>query len=215
MTLAIRGSIRLQLSGADLALAEAEMREASERLRGTADQWTEAMTLIGLGLVALLRGSPDEAMARFEDADQIATASRDLFTRIVAGQQRARVMIMRGDIDDAERVYATTLPLSVRLHFDEGVAYAFEGLSAIAVARGEARRAGTLAAVAASIRQRVGLFDPGAAGLRLPALQALRATQPEDVAAGEQEGASMTVGDAVRLVLPELPADAERALAGW
>lgn len=215
MTLAIRGSIRLQLSGADLALAEAEMREASERLRGTADQWTEAMTLIGLGLVALLRGSPDEAMARFEDADQIATASRDLFTRIVAGQQRARVMIMRGDIDDAERVYATTLPLSVRLHFDEGVAYALEGLSAIAVARGEARRAGTLAAVAASIRQRVGLFDPGAAGLRLPALQALRATQPEDVAAGEQEGASMTVGDAVRLVLPELPADAERALERW
>ena len=215
MTLAIRGSTRMQLPGPDLALAEAEMRAAVRRLEGVADRWTEAMTFIGLGLLALVRGELDEAMARFERTDAIARAAGDPFTRIVAGQQRARLLIMRGDLEAAEEIYATTVPLGLRLHFDEGIAYALEGMSAIAVARRDARRAGTLAAAATSIRQRLGLFDPGSSAVRLPQLQELRETLPEEVAAGEREGTAMSVGDVIRVVLPDFAADAQPLLDRW
>ena len=215
LALAIRGSTRMQLQGPDVARAEAELRGAIERFGGAADRWAQAMTFVGLGLVELVRGSPEAAMASFASADAIATATGDLFLRVVAGQQRARLLIMRGDLEAAEGVYATTVPLGLRLHFDEGLAYALEGMSAIAVARRDPRRAGALAAAAAALRQRVGQFDPGSSALRLPQLQALRELFPEDVAAGEREGAAMSVGDAIRLVLPEVAAAAQDRLDRW
>ena len=203
MVLAIRGSARLQLPEPDLHCAETEMRAAADKMRAAGDHWAEAMTHIGLGLLALVRGSPDDAMAQFERAGAIGEAQQDAFTLVVAGQQRARLLIMRGELDAAERVYWQTLPLAARLHFDEGVAFALEGTCAIAVARGDARRAGALAAAAASIRQRIGGFDLGAYAVRLPSLATLRETDPEGVAAGERAGAEMTVGEAVGLALPD------------
>jgi predicted ATPase len=216
MILAIRGSTRLQLADPDLTLAEKEMREAADKMRATGDHWAEAMTHIGLGLLALVRGSPDEAMTQLERAGAIGETQQDAFTRVVAGQQRARLLIMRGELDDAERVYAQTLPLAVRLHFDEGVAFALEGACAIAVARGDARRAGALAAAAASIRQRIGGFDLGAFAVRLPSLAALRETDPDGVAAGERDGAQMPVGEAVGLALPDgIRAEIDDLLGRW
>src|SRR5690606_24080999 len=99
LALAIRGSTRMQLQEPDVARAEAELRGAIERFGGAADRWAQAMTFVGLGLVELVRGSPEAAMASFASADAIATATGDLFLRVVAGQQRARLLIMRGDLE--------------------------------------------------------------------------------------------------------------------
>src|SRR5690606_11585482 len=158
---------------------------------------------VGLALLAIVRGSPDDALVRLDRAWAIGAAQQDAFTQVVAGQQRARLLIMRGEFDAAERVYSQTLPLAVRLHFDDGDAFALEGTSAIAVARGDAWRAGALATAAASIRQRIGGFDLEAFAVQLPLLAALRETDPEGVAAGERDGAEMTVGEAVGLALPD------------
>ncbi|MDQ2689901.1 MAG: hypothetical protein M3Y29_06475, partial [Chloroflexota bacterium] len=173
-------------------------------------------THVGLGMLALVRGSPDEAMERWERAGAIGEAEQDAFTRVVAGQQRARLLIMRGELDSAERVYAQTLPLAARLHFDDGVAFALEGTCAIAVARGDASRAGALAAVAGSIRQRIGGFDLGAFAVHLPPLAILRESDPEGVAAGERAGAEMTVGEAVGLALADdVRAELDDVLREW
>ena len=68
-----------------------------------------------------------------------------------------------------------TLLVSIRLHHEEGIAYGLEGLCAVAAARGDGERAGTLSAVAAAIRHRIGIFDAEAFRVHTPQLDAIRA----------------------------------------
>ena len=91
----------------------------------------------------------DEALAHFDRATESPTRGGDLFTSSVAGNLRARLHFLRGEIDAAEQEFVQTLLLSIRLHYDEGVAYGLEGLCAVAAARGDAWRAGALAVAAA------------------------------------------------------------------
>ena len=55
--------------------------------------------------------------------------------------------------------FTDSLRLSIDLDHDEGVAYAIEGLSAIAALNGDLERAGVLSGAAETIRQRVTMFD--------------------------------------------------------
>lgn len=138
------------------------------------------------------------------------------FTLSVAGNHQARLQLVRGDVDVAEAGCVRTLLVSVRLHFEEGVAYALEGLCAVAAARGEAERAGMLSAVADAIRQRIGVFDAEAFTVHTPQLGAIRSAQPDAVAAGEQQGRELSVPEAIVLALPERERDGiALALAHW
>ena len=58
-------------------------------------------------------------------------------------------LFMLGDVEAAEQEWVThSRPGRARLHFDEGVAYALEGMCAVAASRGDGWRAGALAVVA-------------------------------------------------------------------
>src|SRR5690606_8246344 len=140
---------------------------------------------VSLGRVSWFRGSIDDALAHLGRASAIAMARGDRFTLSVAGNQRGRLLIVRGAIAEAEEVFVQTLLQSVRLHHEEGVAYGLEGLCAVAAAKDEAERAGELSAAAASIRQRVGVFDVEAFTVHALSLDAVRARHPARVAAGE------------------------------
>ena len=185
------------------------------RLNTPGDGWGEAMAEVGLGLLALAGGRIQESAGHFARGVEIAEAGQDVFTRVVAGNNVARVMLIGGDIESAEGEYGTTLSLSARLHYDEGAQYAFEGLSAIAAVRGDGWRAGALAVAAAVVRQRIGVFDVEGFAAHVQPLATLRASDPEGVAAGERAGAAMSIAEAVAIALPDASRTLQEALAEW
>ncbi len=203
MSLAARATARLQLPLPELDTAERELADAVERLRALDNRWAEAITEVSRGRLAWLRGLTDEAQQRFDRATEVAEASGDLFTLSVAGNHQARLQLARGEVDAAEAGCVRTLLVSIRLHFEEGIAYGLEGLCAVAAARGDGERAGALSAAADGIRQRIGVFDVEAFTVHTPQLDAMRATHPDAVAEGERRGAELTVAEAITLALPE------------
>ena len=216
MALAARATARVQLSEPDIETAARELDDAVDKLHRVGNGWGEAITRVSLGRVAWLRGARADALAHFERASDLADAGGDLFTRSVAGNQIGRLLLVEGKVDEAEAVFRRTLVDSVKLHHEEGVAYGLEGICAIAAAHGEARRAGALSAAAAAIRHRIGVFDVEAFTVHSLSLDAVRKSDPDEVAAGELEGAQLTVAEAVALALPPTErAVATQSLAHW
>ncbi|WP_438353825.1 DUF4062 domain-containing protein [Microbacterium sp. CJ88] len=211
MSLAARATARLQMPDPDLATATRELNDAVARLHELGNGWGEAITEVSLGRLAWLSGSRTDALEHFNTATGIADGAGDLFTLSVAGNHRARILLARGEVDAAEEGCVRTLLVSIRLHHEEGIAYGLEGLCAVAAARGDGRRAGLLSAAAAGIRHRIGVFDVEAFTVHTPQLDAMRAADPEAVAAGEREGADLTVAEAIAAALPGREVD----LTGW
>ncbi|GAA1982205.1 DUF4062 domain-containing protein [Microbacterium pumilum] len=215
MALAARGSTRMRFPDLDMAAAEADLQAARGALNRLGDWWAEALADVALGLLAMARGAFPESLAHFERASAIGVAEDDTFTRVVAGNNLARLHLLGGDVGAAASEYRTTMQLSAVLHYDEGAQYALEGLSAIAAMQGDAWRAGALAGVATSVRQRVGVFDVDGFAANAQPLAALRESSPEAVAAGERAGAEMSIAEAYAVALPDADVSAQQALAPW
>ncbi|WP_127820147.1 DUF4062 domain-containing protein, partial [Microbacterium sp. CPCC 204701] len=132
MALAARATARVQLADPDADKAEAELSEAVVRLHELGNDWAEAITEVSLGRLAWVRGATADALAHFDRATAVAEAGGDLFTTSVAGNLRSRLNFQLGRIEQAEKEFVHTLLLSVRLHYDEGVAYGLEGVCAVA-----------------------------------------------------------------------------------
>lgn len=208
IALAGRATARLQFPDLDAAAAETELTEAVATFQALGDGWSESMAEVGLGWVAVVGGRLADALAHFARSAEIADEGQDLYTRAVAGNNRTRVLFLMGDIEAAEQEWFLTLRLSVRLHYEEGVTFALDGLSAIAASRGDGWRAGAFSKVASSARKRTGILDIEGLAVHLAPLAALRDSDPDAIAAGERAGADMTLAEAVALAMP-----AERSLA--
>ena len=215
MALAARATTRLQFPDLDADKAEAELNEAVAKLRELGDGWAESMAEVGLGFLAVVRGQIEEALAHFSRSAEVADEGQNMHTRIVAGNNRTRVLFMLGQVDAAEQEWFLTLSLSARLHYVEGAAYALEGMCAVAALRGDGWRAGALAVVAAATRQSTGIFDIAGFAVHVAPLEALRESDPESVAAGERAGAEMSFAEAIALALPNADADVRESLAQW
>ena len=215
IALAGRATARLQFPDPDAAAAEAELTEAVAKFRQLGDGWSESMAEVGLGWVAVVGGRLDDALAHFARSAEIADEGEDLYTRAVAGNNRTRVLFLMGDMEAAEREWFLTLRLSIRLHYEEGVTFALDGLSAIAATRGDAWRAGAFAKVAASARQRTGILDVEGLAVHLAPLAALRESDPKGMAAGERAGAEMTLAEALALAIPDAEPSVAEAMARW
>ncbi|WP_164515415.1 DUF4062 domain-containing protein [Microbacterium sp. 10M-3C3] len=216
MALAARATARLQLPLPDLDTAEVELEDAVGRLRAIGNGWAEAITQVALGRLEWLRGSLDDALAHFDRATAVAEAGQDLFTVSVAGDHLARLQLTRGDVDAAEGRCIRTLKVSLRLRYDEGVAYGLEGLCAVAAARGDGERAGMLSAAATAIRRRIGVFDVEPFTVHTPQLERARTHDPAAVARGEARGGTLSLPEAVALALPSEDAAAVAPLlAHW
>lgn len=215
MALAARGTTRLQFPDPDAMAAHAELTEAVGTLNRLGDGWGEALAEVGLGFISVGGGEIDAARAHFDRSAEIADAEQDIFTRAVAGNNRARIHFVHGDLDAAEQEWFLTLDMSARLRFVEGAAYALEGMCALAAVRGEAWRAGVFAAVTHELRQATGMFDVEGFSVHVAPLAALREQDPDAVAEGERAGSEMTAADAIRLALPDADAPAREALLRW
>ena len=215
MALAARASTRLRFPELDAATAEAELSEAVATLHELGNGWAESMTEVGLGLLSLMGGAIADSIAHFDRAAEVAEAGEDLFMRVVSGNNRARMAFILGDIAAAEQEWVLVLDGCARLHFAEGVAYALEGMCAIAASRGDGWRAGALDVVAKTIRQTTGVFDAAGVAVYEAPLQTLRESSPEQVAAGEQAGAEMSVAEGIALALPRADVAVTQAIARW
>ncbi|WP_243075592.1 DUF4062 domain-containing protein [Microbacterium sp. SS28] len=215
MALAARGSTRMRFPDLDMAAAQADLQEARDALHDLGDWWTEALADVGLGLLALARTALPEAIDHFDRAAAIATEKQDAFMSVVAGNNVARMRLITGDPEAAGPAYRRALELAAQLHYDEGAQYALEGMSAIAAIQGDAWRAGALAAATESIRQRIGVFDVEGFAANAQALAAIRETDAEVLAAGEQAGADMSLAEAFAIALPDADESFQRTLAPW
>ena len=216
MAIAARATARLSLPIPNVKKARRELTEAVERLHALGNTWAEAITEVSRGRLAWLLNERDEALTHFSRALEIAEASGDLFTLSVAGNHQARLLLVRGEVEQAEEACIRTLLVSIRLHHEEGLAYGLEGLCTVAAARGDAERAGMLSAAAAVIRHRIGVFDAEAFRVHTPQVDAIRADDPQAVAVGERRGGELTIAEAIAVALPDLDDDAVRAsLAQW
>jgi predicted ATPase len=215
MTLAARASTRMQFPDMDAAVVRSELGTAIATLHRLGDRWAEALAQVPLGQLGVLVGDIPEALRQFDRAVEIADAADDAFTRVVAGNNRARLRFMLGERDAAEAEFLLTLTLSIRLHFVDGATYGLEGMCAMAATHGEAWRAGALSAAAATIRETTGIYDIAGFAVHLEPLEALRAADPEGVAAGGQAGRDMGLAEAIAIALPDADADLPERVPTW
>ncbi|MDQ2660977.1 MAG: DUF4062 domain-containing protein [Actinomycetota bacterium] len=154
LALALLGSREPDAEHADEAL------EASLSLfRDAGDQWGEAMALVTLGRVALLNRDVDGALARFDESLALARRVNDDLGETIALHHRGWAEVLLGEFAVARECFEEGLELSVRLRHDEGIAYALEGLTAVAAAAGDVDRAGTLLGAAEVVRERTGSYN--------------------------------------------------------
>ena len=162
MSLATAGIAELNTSDPDLAAASRWLVEASERFRGTGAGWGEALGLVALGRLAVLRGDIEGGTEIFRRSVAASANSGDQFASTIATHHLARMLLFGGEVDEPERMFRTAIEGSIRLRHEEGMAYGVEGLCAIAALRGDVERAGVLAGAAGAMRKRVATFDsPG------------------------------------------------------
>ncbi len=131
----------------------------AETLHALGRRWAESLALIALGRISMAQGRLDEALQRFEASLAAAEAGGDPFTQTVTRHHIARLQLLRGETDVAARGFLDTMSISMSLEHDEGIAYAIEGLCAVAALRGDAEVAATLAGAAEMTRQRITMFD--------------------------------------------------------
>ncbi|WP_194409435.1 DUF4062 domain-containing protein [Microbacterium cremeum] len=215
MALAAQASTRLQFPDLDPATARAELEDAVARLRALGDRWAESLAEVALGQLAVVCSDIPGASAHFDRAVEIAESAQDAFTRVVAGNNRARLRFLLGDRDASEPEFLLTLRLSTQLHFVDGATYGIEGACALAAARGDAWKAGALAAAAATLRETTGVYDIAGLAIHLEPLAALRRSDPAAVAAGERAGRELSLAEAIELAMPDADADLRRAVAAW
>jgi hypothetical protein len=215
MALAARASTRMQFPDVDPATVRAELGDAITTLHALGDSWAESLAEVALGQLGVLTRDIPHALEHFDRAVAIADEADDAFTRVVAGNNRARLRFMLGEREAAEQEFLLTLTLSVRLHFVDGATYGIEGMCALAAVHGDGWRAGALSAVAATIRATTGVYDIAGFAVHEEPLAALRAAEPESVAAGERAGAEMSLVDAIGLALADADAEVRERVPAW
>ena len=159
MSEAASGLSRVGRADGDVRAAIEELTRSVAAFRAGGHRWGEALSLVALGRVSLAMGQLEQAVSLFDQSLAAATAGGDGFTESIAMHHIGRMQLFAGQTDAAAVTFRDSLRLSIGLDHDEGVAYAIEGLSAIAALEGDLDRAGVLAGAAEKIRQRVTMFD--------------------------------------------------------
>jgi predicted ATPase len=196
----------------DAAQADDAMETSLDLFRTCGDRWGQAMALVMQGRVALLRQHVDVALARFEESLALARDNGDELGVTIAQHHRGWARLLLGDATGATADFSACLSLSSRLGHVEGIAYALEGLVAVAALSGHVERAGRLLGAARSLRERTGLHNAPAFSFhqlfvdRMLGAGADRATFDDAVGAGRGLSAEQAVGEAERTETEELPA---------
>ena len=185
----------------DPSAADDAMDTSLRLFRGRGDRWGQAMALVMLGRVALLRERVDAALGHFEESLALAHDNGDELGVTIAQHHRGWARLLLGDAAGATSDFSACLALSTRLGHVEGIAYGLEGMVAVAALSGDVRRAGRLLGASRSLRERTGLYNvPVFSFHQLFVDRMLAAASPADAVAFESaigEGRSLPADRAV------------------
>ena len=206
----------ISLALALLGSRQPDAERAGEALQGSlglfrdaGDTWGEAMALVTIGRVSLLTRDVQGALERFDESLAVAKRQHDGLGESIALHHRGWAELLLGDFAEARDCFEESLAESARLHHDEGVAYGLEGLTAVAAAAGDVRRAGTLLGAAQIVRERAGLYNAPSFSFHQQFVDPILAGPAADVfESGRVRGRRLHVDDAVAYALAHEPADA-------
>ena len=193
------GVAEINSEAPDVAAATGWLQAGAQAFRAAESGWGECLAYVAIGRIALLGGRFEAAAEMFQRGAEASRASGERFAGTVALHHVGRMHLLAGRLDEATDAYLESISGSVALRHEEGIAYCLEGLSAVAARRGEARRAGTLAGAAQSIRRRTAAIDAPAFIYHVRFLDELRSTDAAaELAVGEAEGAELGAFEAAQ-----------------
>jgi predicted ATPase len=201
-----------QLEGGDPETAETTLETCVNLFRNGNDRWGEAMALVSLGLVALLKQKVPRALNRFEESLVLTERQGDELGGAIALHHHAWAHLFLGDQAAALTEFETSFATSVRLGHNEGVAYGFEGLAAVAAAADDIDRAGLLLGAAHTLRAQTGLFNAPSFSFHQRAVDVINAgAEASRFQSAEKAGRAMSVDSAIAAALHDsrLPGSVE------
>ncbi|MDN4613920.1 DUF4062 domain-containing protein [Leifsonia sp. F6_8S_P_1B] len=184
----------------DIPAADAAMETSRGLFHHAADGWGEAMAMVVLGRVALLRQQVPEALREFEGSLTLARQHGDELGVSIAQHHRGWARLLLGDPQGAAADFAECLELSQRLGHTDGIAYALEGMVAVAAVTGDAARAGRLLGATRALRDRTGLHNAAAFSFHQFYVDRLAETgAAAALTEAAEEGRQMSVAEAVEV----------------
>ena len=151
---ALTGAGRLALLSRDWPVAALRAEAALEAWRNLADRSGIAEALADLAVIRLGQtGRSREARTLAREADAIARAAGDAWTRAYAAQALGEVALAQGNYHAATEQFQAGLRLSLQTGDRWRVALAFEGLAVVAGAEVRSERALRLSGAAGRLRE--------------------------------------------------------------
>lgn len=205
MAEATAGLAKVTMGDPDIEATTADLEVCAARFRESGDRWAETLTLIALGRLEWAMDDPQGAARRFDHAAAAARAGGGIFGLSVATHHLARVRLLAGETDAAAFGFTEAMRMSMELDHDEGIAYAIEGLSAVASLRGDVEPAAVLAGAAETIRERLTMFDAPQFVYHLRYLERAAGGDPS-VAEAMERGRAWSAPEAAAYALARVPA---------
>lgn len=142
----------------DTDRAEQSLRRSVELLRNAGYRWGEAMALVTLGRLALIKNDVSDAIGHFEESLALTRQGHDDLGTTVALQHLGWAQFVNGKTVDSRMLFEESLETAAHIGHAEGVVYGLEGLTAIAAAGRQLKRAGRLLHAADELRKQTGLY---------------------------------------------------------
>ncbi len=141
----------------DTDRAAQSLERSVSLLRKAHYRWGESMALVTLGRVALMREAVPDAIACFQESLTLTRNGHDDLGTTVALQHLGWAQFVNGKTVDSRMLFEESLETAAKIGHAEGVVYGLEGLTAVAAAGRELKRAGRLLHAADALRKQTGL----------------------------------------------------------
>jgi len=182
----------------DLGRAEESQLRAVELARD--NPTFHALFRGALGSVKLFRGQIHEALSLFEDVLRDAVRIGDRFVESITNTNTGWAHVALGEAHP--EFFVRHLELSLQIGNEDGVGYAFEGLSACAALLGDPERAGVYLGIAETARKRTGLIEQRLYVSFQPFVEQLLASErAAEFLAGRAQGRALSRREALALIL--------------
>lgn len=187
----------------DYDQARSALQEAIQIFRHIGDARGAAWSLNQQADVALERGSIGEARELYQQALIAFRQIGDPWGTARSLADLGSILCEQGDYSSAHQTYRESLEIFSRLEHKRGVARVLEGLACAALAKGDARRALSLAASAARLREVISARLPTAEQLSLDQrlLGAWKMLGEAEAKRVWAEGSAMPLASAIRYCL--------------
>ena len=186
----------------DTDRAEHFLARSIQLLRNAGYRWGEAMALVTLGRLALIQNDVPDAIEHFEESLTLTRKRHDDLGTTVALQHLGWAQFANGQTVDSRQLFEESLETSAHIGHAEGVVYGLEGLTAIAAAGRQLKRAGRLLRAADELRKQTGLYGANRFSFHERYLAPLlMGADREALEKGRQDGEALSVDEAVGYAL--------------